>query len=104
MELIKIINYLKEAGAEAIEINGQRIVAKTDIVNITETYIRANSQPISSPYEIKAIGDPDYLKSNLIATGYVNQIKNWGQSITFEEPKKVTINKYNGSYDTKYGK
>ena len=104
IELIQIINYLKAAGAEAISINGERVVGKTDIVQISvsPSYIKMNSQTISQPFEIKAIGDPDYLKASLIGTGYVDRIKGWGQSIEFQEEKRLTINKYSGNLEAKY--
>lgn len=101
-ELMIIVNYLKDAGAEAISINNQRIVNKTDFVNITSSFIKINSQRVVAPFEIKAIGDPDYLKSALIGTGYVDKINGWGQSIEFTEKRKVTIPKYDGDMSTKY--
>ena len=101
-ELMIIVNYLKDAGAEAISINNQRIVNKTDFADITSSFIKVNSQRVSPPYEIKAIGDTEYLKGALIGTGYVEKIKGWGQTIEFEESKKVSIKKYNGKMDTKY--
>lgn len=104
VELIQIINYLKSAGAEAISINGKRVVNNTDIVQISTNpvYLKMNSQRISSPYEIKVIGDADYLKGTIIGTGYAEKIKSWGQTIEFEESKKITIKKYDGKIETKY--
>ncbi len=102
-ELLRIVNFLKDAGAEAISINNQRIVNKTDFAQINDTtYIKINSQMVSAPFTIKAIGDPDFLKASLIGTGYVSKIKDWGQSIDFKELKNVRINKYNGKIDYKY--
>ncbi len=102
-ELMIIVNYLKDAGAEAISINNQRIVNKTDFTQINDTtYIKINSQMVTAPFTIKAIGDPEYLKASIIGTGYINKIKGWGQTIEFNEPRKVTINKYNGTMDYKY--
>jgi len=102
-ELLKIVNFLKDAGAEAISINNQRIVNKTDFAQINDTtYIKINSQMVSAPFTIKAIGDSEYLKATLIGTGYVSKIKDWGQSIDFKELKNVRINKYNGKMDYKY--
>ena len=43
-ELMIIVNYLKDAGAEAISINDQRIVNSTDFVNITKNYVKVNSK------------------------------------------------------------
>ena len=102
-ELMIIVNFLKDAGAEAISVNNQRIVNKTDFAQINDTtYTKINSQMVTAPFTIKAIGDPDYLKASLIGTGYVNSIKKWGQTIEFNEPRKVIINKYNGTMDFKY--
>ena len=98
-----IVNFLKDAGAEAISVNNQRIVNKTDFAQINDTtYTKINSQMVTAPFTIKAIGEPDYLKASLIGTGYVNSIKKWGQTIEFNEPRKVIINKYNGTMDFKY--
>ena len=104
-ELMIITNYLKDADAEAISINGQRIVNKTDIVDIGQdatSFIKVNGQLVSAPYEIKVIGDTEYLKSTLIGVGYVDKIKGLGQKITFEESKNISINKYNEDLNFKY--
>jgi len=58
-DLRLLVNELKEAGAEAISINDQRIVYDTYIVDISNTHIRINGQEmIVSPYVVKAIGNP----------------------------------------------
>lgn len=103
-QLMIIVNYLKDAGAEAISINNQRIVNKTDFAQITSTgYIKINSQRVSAPFEIKAIGDAEVLKGTLIGTGYVQTMRNLGQKVEFSnEKKKITINKFDGSMDFKY--
>lgn len=104
-ELMIIVNYLKDAGAEAIEINGQRIVNATYFAYINNSYVKVNNKRLSSPYTIKVIGDQDYLRSALIgADGYVERsIKPKGQTISFENKKKLTILKYEGSdLTTKY--
>ena len=101
-ELMLIVNYLKDAGAEAISINDQRVVNTTDIVRITDTYIKMNSERISPPFEIRAIGDGEYLKSTLIGIGYVDKIKSYGQNIQITEENRITIKKYNGKMEIKY--
>ncbi|SHK38501.1 DUF881 domain-containing protein [Paramaledivibacter caminithermalis] len=62
--LLRIINYLNSAGAEAISINGQRIIANTEI-QLAGNSLQINSVPTAPPIIIKAIGDPDTLKSAL---------------------------------------
>lgn len=102
-ELMIIVNYLKDAGAEAISINDQRIVNSTYFSYINNSFIKINSQRVTSPYVIKAIGNPDYLKSALIGSGgYAETISDWGQEINFEEKKKITISKYDGEMKTNY--
>lgn len=63
----EIVNELKYAGAEAISINGIRILAMTDITDATNDLLLINGQRISSPYEVKAIGNQTYLYSTLNA-------------------------------------
>lgn len=67
-DLLMIVNELRNAGAEAIAINDQRIVATTAI-RCVGNLITVNGVTISPPYEIAAIGDPDKLKEGLMMPG-----------------------------------
>jgi len=64
-DLATMINTLKFAGAEAISINGQRIVSSTAIVLSGSSTIFVNQVPINRadgiPYELSVIGDQDTL-------------------------------------------
>jgi uncharacterized protein YlxW (UPF0749 family) len=60
LDLIMIIEELKNAGAEAISINDQRIVSTTAI-ECDGNVIKINGEKIGSPFVIKAIGLPEYL-------------------------------------------
>ena len=103
-ELMIIVNYLKDAGAEAIEINGQRIVSSSFFAEPSESYIKINGKRITLPITISVIGNQDYLKSALVgAGGYAEKIETWGQKIGFDTRKKITISKYDGNdLTTKY--
>ena len=99
-DLLELVNELKKAGAEAISINEQRVVNMTDIVNIGTKSVLVNSQVVSSPYTIKAIGDRAYLESALsIKNGYVDQMKADGKSVTIENKRNVVIPKYEAKTD-----
>lgn len=75
-DLIKIVNSLKLAGAEAISINEERIINMTDIIEIGNSFIKINGQRILAPYVIKAIGPQAYLESSLLGSGgYVDELK-----------------------------
>ncbi len=75
-DLISLINELKLAGAEAISINDERVIFKTDIALPTSEIFLINSKRISSPYNVKAIGEMKYLESAItIKNGYLDQRK-----------------------------
>ncbi len=98
-DLIKLVNELKYAGAEAISINDIRIINTTDIFDIRGySYITVGQQRLEAPYVVKAIGNQAYLSSilNLKDSGFVDQYKNSGKSVSMETSKKIEILKYNG--------
>lgn len=98
-DLLKLVNELKYAGAEAISINDIRIINTTDIFDIRGySYITVGQQRLEAPYVVKAIGNQAYLSSilNLKDSGFVDQYKNSGKSVTMETSKKIEILKYNG--------
>ena len=96
-------DYLKLAGAEAISINGQRIINMSDIVDVgSNSIIFVNQQRILAPYEIKAIGDSTKLESTLLGNGgYVEELKNYGFDIDITKGK-VSIPKYSKDITHKY--
>lgn len=102
-DLYCIINYLKDAGAEAISINGERIVNTTDIVDVGES-IKINSRYIrDNAFVIKAIGNSAYLESSIFGkSGYAEQLSTTGIKATIEKSNKVEISKYSGNFETKY--
>ena len=105
-DLIELVNELRAAGAEAISINGNRIVNISYIVDLTETYIGVNGERIVSPYEVKAIGDITYLESGLSQKqyGYIDTKVNEGKDVTLEKSDNVVINAYSGTLSFKYAK
>lgn len=100
--ILEIINSLKVAGAEAISVNGERIVAMSDVAYIMDEYLRVNGQRIESPYIIKAIGNQSYLKSSIMGSGGIgDSLKMLGHKIKIEE-SQIEIAKYNKTYYSKY--
>ncbi len=55
-----ILNDLRKAGAEAISINGQRVMSRSEI-KCGGPIIRVNGRSSAPPFVIKAIGDPKLL-------------------------------------------
>lgn len=63
-----VLNALKSAGAEAISVNGQRVLSNSEIYCNAE-FILINGVKTGAPFNIKAIGDEDKLKSYMLADG-----------------------------------
>lgn len=63
----RAVNGLWRAGAEAVAINGQRLTARTAIRSAAGA-ILVNYRPLSPPYRIQAIGDPDTLSEEFLAS------------------------------------
>ena len=105
-DLRNLVNELKYAGAEAISINGNRLINLTDIVTLNDKFIimDASRTRLSSPYIIKAIGDRKYLSStlNTKTTGFVDLMKSNGLEVTIEESNKIEIDKYQGEIKSNY--
>ena len=102
-DLIYIINYLKDAEAEAISINDERVVNTTDIVDIGNS-IKVNSKYLrTSTYTIKAIGNSSYLESSIFGKGgYAEQLGTTGIKAEGQKYNKIQISKYNGEFNIKY--
>ena len=71
-DIAAVVNELKASGAEAISVNGQRIVAVSPIRCVGPT-IMVNFTPQAPPFVIKAIGDPKTLKTGINLPGGVTK-------------------------------
>ncbi|GBC99095.1 hypothetical protein HRbin17_01616 [bacterium HR17] len=90
-DLLMIVNELRNAGAEAIAINDQRIVATTAI-RCVGSLITVNGATISPPYEVVAIGDPDkLLKALTMPKGIVDDLQAAGIPVTISQHKDVIV-------------
>ena len=105
-DLIDLLNELRYAGAEAISINGIRVINMTDIADIDTYIIMKPSQRIFSPYVVKAIGNQTYLTSSLCQknSGFVDKYNNSWKSLKLEKQRNIKIPKYSGNIEIKYMK
>lgn len=107
--LLLLINKLNDAGAEAISINDQRIIARTNIVlgdKLNPKNLIINGIPTIPPFVIKAIGDPKVLKTNIsIKYGIIDEMQNvYELQVKVVEDKQLIINRYNDTIKFKYTK
>ena len=101
-DLKNIVNELFNAGAEAISINGERIVSASSIM-CSGNIIRVNGEKLGSPYEIKAIGRPNELYGQLLRPGgYLEWMEYEGVSVEVKEEENITVEKYTGVYNSDY--
>jgi uncharacterized protein YlxW (UPF0749 family) len=60
----QLVNWLWNGGAEAISVNGQRIMSSTEVF-CSGAYIQINQTRQMPPYVIEAVGDVNHLQSAL---------------------------------------
>ena len=72
-DLQLVVNALWASGAEAISINGQRLGATTAIRQAGDA-ILVDLRPVTSPYEVSAIGEPDDLTNAFLSTPEVTTV------------------------------
>lgn len=103
-DLYQVVNALKNVGAEAISINGQRITNRTAIACVGNV-ITVNEQKLGSPFVIQAIGPSLYLHSSLtMPGGYLEYLKGYGVKVDVKQIDKdtIVIPKYDGVYTSTY--
>lgn len=67
-DLSRLVNGLRQAGAEAIAINGRRVTALTPI-RTAGSAVTVDYVSLSPPYTVEAIGDPETLQARFARTG-----------------------------------
>ncbi|MBV1817805.1 DUF881 domain-containing protein [Anaerosalibacter bizertensis] len=105
MDILMILNDLRIAGAEAISINGQRVMPMSEI-KCGGPIVKINGKSLGTPFVIKAIGDPKLLNAavNAPAThGY--ELKNFNKiNIESNIEDNVFVPGYSGRFRFKYAK
>lgn len=104
-DLRDVLNTLWAAGAEAISVNGERIVSSTSLYCVGTTII-CNATRLSPPYEIRAIGDPQALATALKTSQQMEKFNQRAQiydlPVKIDQGRGVNVPAYNGSFVFKY--
>ena len=96
LDLHDLINELRNAGAEALALNGQRLVVRSAI-STDGVHVTVDGQPIQPPYWLEAIGNPASLQTALLRPGgLVELLEQLDQriTITVRTRDKVTLTVY----------
>lgn len=99
-DILQVVNALKNAGAEAISVNGQRIISNTSITCIGNV-VKINNEKVGTPFVISAIGPTSLLYGSLtIPGGYISLLEGAGVKVSIDQVEKDTIiiPKYEGVY------
>ena len=103
-KLLNIVNDLRAANAEAISINGQRIIASSEI-RCVGNVILVNTTRLAPPFLISAIGDPTTLEKTINSSVSYETLRVTGFPVSYQifadtAPTLVTIPAYTGSFPT----
>lgn len=103
-DLRDLVNVLWGAGAEAIAINDERIVATTSIDSVINT-VMINNIKLATPFTIKAVGAQDKMVKALSKNGEIKSIykrvDTEGLIFTVTPFKKIEIPAFSSSFDFK---
>lgn len=104
-DVLRVLNELKAAGAQAISLNGQRIISTTEIRCIGPSILVNKNQRLSPPFVISAVGDPETLSSALkMKNGVIDYLQFWGIQVDIKKVDKLTVPAYTGSLVFDYAK
>jgi uncharacterized protein YlxW (UPF0749 family) len=91
-----ILNELKKSGAQAIAINGERIVPMSVLVCAGPT-ILINDNRHSVPYYIEAIGNPDLLYDSISKCSRVAEMTQFKIRVDITKSKELKLAKFSGA-------
>ena len=104
-DLLNVVNELRAAGAEAIAINGVRILATSRISCGGPTINVGKEQRFVPPFTIHAIGDPDKLAAYFQREDSVyHSLTFWGLQFSIKKQDRVVIPRYIETDLYKYAK
>jgi len=100
-----VANALWAGGAEAMTIQGQRVVSTTGIKCVGNTVV-LHGVPYSPPYRIAAVGDPAALEASLAASDYIDAyltvVESHGLGYAVTSSARLELPGYRGSTTLKY--
>ncbi|WP_030610006.1 DUF881 domain-containing protein [Streptomyces fulvoviolaceus] len=89
--LLDAIQELRAAGAEAIQVNGVRVVAGTYLTD-SDKSVSVDGNKITAPYRFKVIGNPQDLEPALnIPGGVVQTLEKEQATVTVERSDKIVV-------------
>lgn len=92
-DILDVVNELRAAGAQAISVNEERIVATSE-VREAGNYIMVNQVKMQAPFVVKAISDPDKLERSLkIPNGVIENLEALQLQVNVKKADNIVIPK-----------
>lgn len=97
VDLQLVVNALWAAGAEAVAVNGQRLVATSPIRAAGET-ITVNFRPLVPPYKVETVGgDKKGFEGSAVAQRFRQWVDDYGLGFSVKGHSKVVVPAYVGT-------
>lgn len=101
-DILSVINELRDAGAEALSLNGNRILATSE-VRCSGSVVTINGTRTSAPFVIDAIGDSDTMFNALMMrNGVVDVLEQWSIQVDVTQLDDILVPAYSESIEYKY--
>ena len=91
--LLDTVQELRDAGAEAVEVGGVRVVASTSFLDAPSGEgVLVDGQPVAAPFEVVAVGDAPTMAAALaIPGGVVDVVSRAGGEVAVEQREAVSV-------------
>ena len=97
VDLQLVVNALWAAGAEAVAVNGQRLVATSPIRAAGET-ITVNFRPLVPPYKVETVaGDEKRFERSAVAQRFRQWVEDYGLGFSVKHRSNIVVPAYEGT-------
>jgi uncharacterized protein YlxW (UPF0749 family) len=104
-DIVLVVNELKAAGAEAVAVNGERIIGMSSI-RCVGPVVHVNNVPAAPPYIIQAIGDQNALYGGInLPNGVLDKLRQFDANMAKVEKKtKLVLPAFAGGTQVHFAK
>ena len=102
--LLDALQELRDAGAEAVQIDDVRVVADTWFAD-ADGGVQVSGELVQPPYVVKAIGDPATMASAMdIPGGVTESVRSQGATSTVDQRQRVAIDALHSLQEPRYAR
>ncbi|MGJ9422257.1 DUF881 domain-containing protein [Aeromicrobium sp. CF3.5] len=99
------VNALWAGGAEAISLQGQRLISTTGIKCVGNTVL-LEGVPYSPPYVIEAVGDTtgmmEAIRTTPATSTYADYVREFGLGLEISDPSRIDVPAYSGQVNLEF--